>query len=115
MSANLNFKELVSNAIRYWEPRRIIYNLVLALIVIGYFLAGLPDSMQRISVNGVLVVFILAVISNACYCAIYIPDIFAQISQFQALWQKIRWIPFWVGVVFASIITRWISMGMFSR
>src|SRR5712692_3901229 len=32
-------REFLSNAIRYWEPRRILYNLVLAVIVVTWYKA----------------------------------------------------------------------------
>jgi hypothetical protein len=35
-------KSYVTNAISYLEIRRIIYNAVLAVIVIGYFVGNLP-------------------------------------------------------------------------
>jgi len=39
-----SLREMVTDALRYWEPRRLIYNAVLALIVIGYFCGSLPES-----------------------------------------------------------------------
>ena len=36
-------KSYVTNAISYWEFRRIIYNAVLAVIVIGYFCRQPPS------------------------------------------------------------------------
>ena len=33
-------REYVTEAIRYWEPRRVIYNLVLVAVVVAYFVAG---------------------------------------------------------------------------
>ena len=29
--------DLVADALRYWEPRRILYNLTLGLVVIAHF------------------------------------------------------------------------------
>jgi hypothetical protein len=31
------WRDYLSNAIRYWEPRRILYNLLLAAIVVIHF------------------------------------------------------------------------------
>jgi len=33
----VTIRECATDAVRYWEPRRIIYNLVLAAIVLAYF------------------------------------------------------------------------------
>jgi hypothetical protein len=34
---NGELRDVVSDALRSWEPRRIAYDLVLALIVVAYF------------------------------------------------------------------------------
>jgi len=35
-------RDAVSEAIRYWEPRRLVYNAVLALVVLTYFVINWP-------------------------------------------------------------------------
>ena len=112
--AKTSIREMVTDAIRYWEPRRLIYNAVLALIVIGYFCGSLPESRDSLSFDGFLFVFILAVLSNICYCAAYIADIFAQFSGFRALWLHWRWLLFALGIAFAGIISRFFALGFFS-
>jgi hypothetical protein len=107
-------REWATDAIRYWEPRRILYNLVLAAIVITYFAMGLPATKPLSTVNLVLVLFLLAVLANVAYCAAYAVDIFAQTSGFRELWQRFRWVLFLIGLAFASIITRFWSMALFN-
>ncbi len=102
-----------TDAIRFWEPRRVIYNGVLALIVIIYFATGYPSSKSVLSVDFVLGLFLLAVAANVAYCAAYLVDIFVQGSGFREVWQRSRWILFAIGTTFAAIITRFIAMGMF--
>jgi len=104
---------MVTDAIRYWEPRRLIYNAALALIVIGYFLAGLPESRSTFTLDGVLILFLLAVLANACYCGAYIADIFAQFSGFRTLWLRWRGWLLVLGIAFASVITRFFALGFF--
>jgi hypothetical protein len=106
-------REWATDAIRYWEPRRILYNLVLAAIVLAYFVVALPVSKGLITLNFVLVLFLLAVLANVAYCAAYVVDIFAQTSGFRELWREYRWVLFVVGMVFAGIITRFWSMALF--
>ena len=110
----VSFREMATNAIRFWEVRRLIYNAVLALIVIGYFCAELPKSVAAISLDGVPFVFILAVLVNLLYCAAYIVDIFAQFSAFRLLWLRWRWLLLALGITFAGIITRFFAMAFFS-
>jgi hypothetical protein len=108
-----NLRESATDAIRFWEPRRLIYNAVLAAIVLMYFATNYPASKAQRTPDSAQGIFILAVLANVAYCAAYLPDIFAQISGYRELWQKYRWILFVIGVLFAGIITRFFAMGMF--
>lgn len=106
-------KESLTDAIRFWEPRRLIYNLVLAAVVCLYFWLGLPSSKTVLDVNFVLSVVFLVVVANVCYCAAYLPDIFVQMSDFRDARRRVRWVLFVVGTLFAAIIARFIAMGFF--
>jgi len=106
-------REYATEAIGYWEPRRVICNLVLAAVVVAYFVAGYPASKQNLTTDSILVLFLLAVVANVAYCAAYLVDIFAQMSGFRELWRSARWILFAVGLTFAAILTRFVSIGMF--
>jgi len=111
---NAEVREAVSDALRYWEPRRIAYNLVLALVVVAYFALNWPQSRTAVSLEGVLFVFILAVLANICYCAAYLGDLFVQLSGFRTVWQRWRWVLFLVGTAMAGIITRWFAIVFFA-
>lgn len=106
-------RDYVTDAMKYWEPRRIVYNLVLTGIVAAYFLLQWPASRSAIELNVMLLVFVMAVLANVAYCAAYIPDIFAQSSGFRDVWQRYRWILFAIGVAFAGTITRFWALAMF--
>ena len=109
-----SIREWATDAIRYWEPRRIVYNVVLAAIVGVYYWMGLPPTKQLLTLNFVLFLFLLAVLANVCYCAAYAVDMFAQVSGFRELWQRFRWVLFLIGLLFAGIITRFWSMALFN-
>ena len=85
-----SLREYATEAIRYWEPRRVTYNLVLVAVVAAYFAAGYPASKQNLTTDSILVLFLLAVVPNIAYCAAHLVDIFAQISGFRELWQSAR-------------------------
>jgi len=108
-----SLRNTVSSAIRFWEPLRLVYNAALAVIVLTYFVLGLPASKKAVSVDGVLVLFLLAVIANVAYCSAYVVDVFAQASMYREIWRKARWILFVIGLTFSAILTRFISAGMF--
>ena len=106
-------RDYATDAIKFWEPRRVAYNLVLTAVVVIYFVVSYPLSRAILSVDFCLGLFLLAVIANVAYCAAYIVDIFAQASGFRELWQRYRWLLFAIGTTFAAIITRFVAMGMF--
>jgi hypothetical protein len=113
-SFGVRVREAVSDAIRYWELRRIVYNVVLALIVLAYVAVNWPHSRAAASFDRILLVFVLAVLANICYCAAYLGDVFVQISGLRDAWKRWRWVLFVIGTIFAAIITRWFVIGFFT-
>lgn len=107
------FRAIATDAIRYWEPWRILYNAVLSAIVLGYFFAAWPASKSVVSLNGILFVFLLAVLANAVYCAAYLADVFVQLSGFRDRRGPIRLSLLVLGILFASVITRFFALGFF--
>lgn len=105
---------MATDALRYWEPRRLVYNAVLAVIVIGHFLASWPASWRTFTFDGILFLFILAVLANICYSAAYIPDLFAQYTGFRPLWLRWRVLLLAVGIIFAAILTRFFCLAIFA-
>ncbi len=111
----IQWREFLSNAIRYWEPRRILYNLVLAVIVVVHYVLGLPFSKSALQFNTLLLLFALAVLANVAYCAAYIPDVFAQMSGLRDSWLRFRWVVFVVGLAFAAVLAHFFALSMFDR
>ena len=109
----VSLREMATDAMRYWEPRRGVYNAALALIVAGYFLAAWPSSRTTVTLDGILFLVFLAVLANCCYCVAYVPDLFAQFTGFRALWLRWRGLLLALGIVFAGIITRFFCLGFF--
>lgn len=108
-----HLRESVTGAIRYWEPRRLVYNAVLAVIVLTQFVMNYPTSKSIVSVNFVLSIFLLAVLANVAYCAAYPIDIFVCASNYREQWRNYRWAVFMIGLLFAAVITRFFALGMF--
>jgi hypothetical protein len=106
-------RDSVTAAIRYWEPLRLVYNLALAAIVLTYFCLNYPASLSIISLNFLLILFLLAVLANIAYCAAYPVDVFVSASSFRTQWLKYRWIIFVIGLLFAATLTRFLAIGMF--
>jgi len=72
----VQWRDYFGDAIRYWEPRRILYNLLLAVIVAVHFVMGLPFSRSVLQFNTLLILFALAVLANVAYvqptCAMFL-------------------------------------------
>ena len=97
----------VADALRYWEPRRAIYNAVLAALVLGHLFAGSPDSWTKLSVNVLLGFFFPAVLANVCYCAVYVVDLLCGSPAF-VTWDKGRVVVLTVGTAFAAVIAHFL-------
>ena len=102
-----------ANALRYWEPRRVIYNGVLALVVLGHLLLAWPESREKLSSDLALGIFLLAVLANVAYCAAYLADLFVQFAGLQEAWRRGRILLLTVGTMFAATITHFVAKGMF--
>jgi hypothetical protein len=94
----------VADALRYWEPRRIIYNAVLAAVVLGHLFVEWPASRAWLSIDTFLGLFFLAVLANLCYCAVYIVDLFVQFSGLHESWARGRVAVLAIGTAFAAVI-----------
>ena len=108
------WREMVTDAVRFWEPLRFLYNLLLAAVVLLHFAVRWPGSRQLIDFNGVLGLFVLAVLANVAYCAAYPADLFLQFSSYREQRRVWRTIIAAVGFTFAAILTHFFSLGGFS-
>ena len=111
----MTFRDALTDAIRYWEPRRVAYNLVLAAVVaVHATLSWLgPAPAPEITSDAVLSLFLLAVLANVAYCAAYLPDIPAQLSGYRTEWLRVRFLVFLVGLAFAAILAHFYSRSFF--
>ena len=106
-------RELTTDALRYWELRRLFYNALLALIVLGHFVAEWPASKLAVTFDSVLALFLLAVLANVAYSAVYVVDVFIQLSGFRESRGRWRWALLIVGFSFAGVLTHFFTGGAF--
>ena len=110
---SMQLRELTTDALRYWEIRRILYNVILAVIVLGHFAAAWPASKSSVTFDGTLGLFLLAVLANVAFSAVYVADVFIQFSGFRdsrAVWRRLLLV---VGFAFAAVLTHFWSAAMF--
>lgn len=98
-------REIFTDAIKYWEPRRLIYNTVLAGITIARFAYTLPNSKSDLNWGLAIGLFVLAAIANLLYCAAYVVDVFVQLSGFRDAWRRLRWVLFVFGILLATALS----------
>jgi hypothetical protein len=102
-----NFRGLIGDSLRYWELRRLFYNLVLLAVVAAWVAATWPHFRPMIEVHSLLLLAILAFLANACYCAAYLVDIPMQCSVFNNLWKRRRWILWLAGTLLAILLANY--------
>jgi hypothetical protein len=108
-----NLRELATNAIAYWEPRRILYNAALLAVVVATYSVETGTPRRPVSFETLQQLFLLSVLANVAYCAVYPPDLLVQFSGFRTLWLRVRWGLLLVGMLFASVLAHFISRGIF--
>ena len=109
-SAPPPFREVFTDAIRYWEVRRLGYNAILAAVVLGWVLFTWPRFRGAFTWGALLALFVLAVLANVCYCAAYMVDVSVQYSAFRDSWRRRRWALWLLGTAFAGVIAfYWIA------
>src|SRR3954468_4558704 len=108
MTSDPTLKEILTDAIAYWEKGRIVYNLTLACVVVTLVLTRWDVARERIGIDNVLGAFMLFVLTNVLYCSAYIVDVVAQLSAMRQTWRKYRVVLFIIGTIFGSIHVQFI-------
>jgi hypothetical protein len=107
-------REILTDAFRYWELRRIAYNCVLSGVVVAWLVLTWPHFRPALKLDSLLLFLILAMLANVCYCAAYFADIPMQYTLFRATWRRRRWSLWWVGVLLAVVLANyWIADEIF--
>ena len=103
-------RTFLDDALKFWEPRRIPYNLVLTAVTVVWFTLDWSHFRPGLNLQMLLAFLILAGIANICYCAAYLVDIPLQYSSFRTVWRRRRWWLWLAGVLFAALLASyWIN------
>ena len=111
----VNFRDVATNALAYWEPRRILYNSILLIVTLTWFPWGqyTPFHYGTFSVASIVVLAIFAVLANLFYCFAYVVDVFVQLSGLRERWLSWRRYLFALGVVFGALLAAWATRAFF--
>lgn len=100
----------LGEAARFWEPRRLVYNLVLALFVVGWIIRTWPHFRLAMTMANLGRLMILGLLANVCYSAAYVVDILIQqsaVASSRRLQRTGLWV---VGMVLAVLFENyWIA------
>lgn len=104
------FGALLTDAGRYWERRRVIYNAILAGVVAVWVMATWPHFRPVFAWPDFLPILGLGLLANVLYCAAYLVDIPMQLSAIGTGWRSHRWTLWLLGTIFAFVLTNyWIA------
>ncbi len=106
------FGELASDALRYWEPRRLLSNAVLLAVVCVHFYAAWPDAKAILARDPLFLFFLLAVLANIAYCAAYAVDLYVQFSGLRVASARWRCSLLVMGTAFAAVIAHFFTLGI---
>jgi hypothetical protein len=103
-------RPMLSDAIHFWEIRRIFYNLALTAAALLWVAFSWPHFRPAFTLSSLLPVTVLALLANVCYCAAYLVEIPMQLSAIVATWKRRRWILWLLGTLFALLLANyWIA------
>jgi hypothetical protein len=100
----------LADAARFWEPRRILYNLVLTAVVAVWLGASWPHFRPALTLPSLGALVVLALLANACYSAAYLVDIPLQRTPLANRRKPLRAALWWTGMLFALLLANyWIA------
>jgi hypothetical protein len=102
-------RALLSNALRFWEPRRLLYNLVLSAVTAAWVAVSWPHFRPAFTFASIPPMAVLALLANVCYSAAYFVDIPMQTTSLITL-RRGRWALWVIGTLFATVLASyWIN------
>jgi hypothetical protein len=100
-----SFRVGLADAARFWEPRRLVYNLILSVVTVLWVVKTWPHFRPALTLSSLFPLSILVLIANACYSAAYFLDLPMQSSSFGASRNRFRWGLWLLGTLFAIVLT----------
>lgn len=100
----------MSVAARFWEPRRILYNLILAVVVLAWLVVSWPHFRPAMNLYALSHLIILALLANVCYSVAHFVDVPLQWFMPNGAWDRRRWALWLAGTLFAVLLVNyWIA------
>jgi len=97
-------------AARFWEPRRLVYNAILTVVVLLWLIFTWPHFCPALTLGSLEAFIVLGLAANFCYCAAYVAEFVMQALVPSTSWRSIRQLLFVLGTLLALIIENyWIA------
>jgi hypothetical protein len=97
-------RAILKDAVRYWEPRRVGYNLALTALAGAVVLRTWPHFRPAFAPESIPPLATLAALANVCYCAVYVVEVVVGQSVSHESWRHWRWRLWLAGTLLALLI-----------
>ena len=99
----------IANAVRFWEQRRIAYNLLLTVAFVGWGVVNWRFLRGAFSFVHFAQLAVLALIANVLYSAVYLAELCFKDSA-ASKWHDWRWGIWIIGTLFAILVeSYWVN------
>ena len=99
-----------SEAVGFWEPRRLWYNGALFVVVLLWLRLTWPHFRPALTLEALGKMLVLAMLANVCYCAAYVLEAGIQAVSSNIARRRFRWASWILGVLLALLIENyWIA------
>jgi hypothetical protein len=99
-----------TNAARFWERGRILYNAILTIVVLLWLVLSWPHFRPALTLGSFEVFVVLGLLANLCYSAAYLAEIFIQLLASGPSRRRARIAIFVLGTLFALVLENyWIA------
>jgi hypothetical protein len=86
----------------------LLYNALLCLVVAAWVIATWPHFRPAMTLQSLLLLALLGLIANLCYCAAYLIDLPMQgLAPGVAFWSRQRWALWSIGTLFAIVLANY--------
>jgi len=97
-------------AVKFWEPRRLLYNFLLTGVALIWVVKTWPHFRPAMTLESLGIMTVLALLANVCYCAGYLAEILIQNATSSAAWNRQRCAIWVAGTLFAILFENyWIA------
>ena len=105
----MGLRESLAGAARFWERRRVIYNVVLAAVALAWGAATWPHFRGALRPVHLAQLAVLALLANVCYSAAYLVDFGLQRAEGTTV-VRWRWALWVTGMLLAILLENyWIA------